>query len=272
MRTKLILFAFIASYVFFSCSNDEDGEFGPSDDPWSNGVDTFDLEDTIIDRQYPMDNYVFNYVFPNQNTIELVFWEQLGDLYFGVIADYSSTLDEDFIMTSLHVNGDEGVFEHEEGYMEYAEFYGDTAFGGWGSDVLPPPYGYFVSTMPLEGIELTALTDYNENYPANSSLNSIAELRYWDVVDYISENYTYDFERYYVNPSEITKENPIKLPSLDDSGITLRMLELPTPDKQSAVQLKLTFGTDPVSGRTVEPIVLTRKSKYVEEEEEEIVE
>jgi hypothetical protein len=268
MRTKLILFAFIASYVFFSCSNDEDGEFGPSDDPWSNGVDSFDLEDTIIDRAYPMDNYVFHYVFPNQNTLGLDFMQQLGDLYFDVTVHYSSTLDEDFIGTTLHVNGDEGVFEHEEGYMEYAEFYGDTAYGGWGSDMLSPRNGYYVSTMPLEGIELTALTDYNENYPANSSLNSIAELGYWDVVDYISENYPYDSELCRVNPSEITKENPVKLPSLDAGALYLRMLELPTPDKQAVVQVKLTFGTDPISGRTVEPIVLTCKFKYVEYVEE----
>jgi hypothetical protein len=121
-----------------------------------------------------------------------------------------------------------------------------------------------------------ALTDYNDNYPASSSLTGIVTMRTMDLVEYIRENYmcTSDFwaidiwkNPYGVRVEEISKENPIRLLSIDSGSGDFFISEKPTPGKHT-IQVTLTFGADPVSGETVEPIVLEHEFEYVEYVEE----
>jgi hypothetical protein len=278
MRTKLIFFAFIASLVCFSCSNEEDGEFGPSNDPSSNGVDTTSQELPIDGTIFlPVENCIMDYVLPTQELLSISDYSAMDVLCFVIVSKYNSEYyiskkkvkDPDFTLVQdedglchIEFNNLDEIFENEEGYMEYAEFYGDTALNcsvGMG-------FVGEVFRMPLEGVEITALTDYNDNYPANSSISEIAEMGYVDIVNYIQDGCRDDTLRR-INPNEISKENPIRLLSINSGSGKFYMLEKPTPGKHT-IQLTLTFGADPVSGETVEPIVLEHEFEYVEYVEE----
>ncbi len=278
MRTKLLFIAFIASYVFFSCSNDDDGEFEPSSDIYiTEEGDTiyYDSVPYFGTRIIPINKCIINYLRPPQEALCLVY-KKTFCMMFGVgIGVRGGVLpDEDAITLKYKYIDEKDIFEGEEGYDEYSKFYGDTTFcGTYNVDFSSyPVFGGAVFRFPLEGLEVTALTDYNENHPANSSLHDIAVMRYTDMVDYIKNGYIFATPVYTDvfwgkrRPDEISKENPIKLLSIANGSGFIEMLEKPTPGKH-AVQVKLTFGADPVSGETVDPIVLECEFEYTLEEE-----
>ena len=269
MRTKLILFAFIASYVFFSCSNEEDGEFGQPDDPWSNGVDTtlMDSSAYIGGKRFFTENFIMEYVSPSQEALRIRTIQQSGEISFWISASDINVISK--VTTDGLRNGEE--------YDEYANFYGDTLYNGYVNPAAQfPEFAWGTLCMPLEGMEVIALTDYNDNYPASSSLTEIVTMRKMDLVEFINEGYKYPFDfyepadieknRHVVRVEEISKENPIRLLSIGSGSGDFYISEKPTPGKHT-IQVTLTFGADPVSGETVEPIVLECEFEYTLEEE-----
>lgn len=152
---------------------------------------------------------------------------------------------------------------YDDKYLDYASFYNDLSYNSYFGPFEPIDCS-IVSRFPLIKIEAVTQTDYNENYPAKSSLNEIGRLVYLDGVSYIANDYGriyYADGDYYVTPyyellknmkfDDISTEQPIPLLEIECSHIEFD--EQPSKGVH-VIQFKFTFGPDPVTNETIMPV------------------
>lgn len=153
---------------------------------------------------------------------------------------------------------------YDDKYLDYASFYNDLSYNSYFGPFEPIDCS-IVSRFPLIKIEAVTQTDYNENYPAKSSLNEIGRLVYLDGVSYIANDYgrKYDENGELIEISEyyellqekkfndISAEESIALLDIECSHIEFD--EQPSKGVH-VIQFKFTFGPDPVTNETIMPV------------------
>lgn len=86
----------------------------------------------------------------------------------------------------------------------------------------------FVILESIVGVEITALEDWNDNYPKGSDLSGIFTFSYQSPKPYIESGFTTNIKEWYVCNVTDIPSNPIELPML---STLLTTTELPTAEQ-----------------------------------------
>ncbi len=149
-----------------------------------------------------------------------------------LIASISSTNSDGELMWELHTRG----LRHRIGsipHKELSERYGDTHFN---RKALPFEIAL---SLPLLSVDVVALDDYSEEYPAGSSLNDITSLKFMTCYPFVSSGYKspYGFTEMKKKLSEIEPEDFFMLK--DRFGLHLN--QAPTTSEEHKMQVTFTF-------------------------------
>jgi len=243
MKKILSILSAFTVLICMSCDNEEEHEHG-------NGCSCM--------RPVYTQHCILSYIQPTSSTLDVEFVYNTSSTILNFVSYGANGIRKRFT-----AKNDEPVYD--EKFLDYAMFYNDMSYNGTFPSIGKVYDCTVVSRYPLIKIEAVTTTDFNDNYPANSSLNEIGRLVYLDGISYIANNYgrKYDENGELIEISEyyellqekrfndISAEESIALLDIQSSYIKFDQ----QPSKgEHVIQFKFTFGPDPVTNETIMPV------------------
>ncbi|MBQ1698449.1 MAG: hypothetical protein II075_11285, partial [Bacteroidales bacterium] len=156
-------------------------------------------------------------------------------------------------------------------FKEYAAYYADTIYpSNHYCELIGLRGEVNLCVLPLIGIDVVCNKDYDEEHPAGSKLNDILFYdQYLDTYGYLQSKeyqgeslkigygHIKDFEMRRIN---LLAENPVYLM---ESDFCLRLDHSPAVPDTYEFTIKFTFGSDPLTGETVDiaPVTVSMECK-----------
>ena len=269
-RAVLLLAALAATTIYSSCKDNEDNNVAISHYLVSTNQ--------IINKYFKPKKLNIN----TEDKIIHIEWLHNENAWSGSLDDYSIKndynqeyaehyyfLDEKGIQKYLTVKkrAEEEVFIDENDiinpYKGYAIFYGDTVHKTRHSSLYEGELNACV--LPITGIDVISLNDYDDKHPKGSSVNDIMEIdTYHNVYGYLHETDNNGIPRYktqdefgimpYYVINKIVSlstipDNPLQMVA---DRINLQFISEPAAPGTYEFTVKFTFGPDPLSGETVD--------------------